>query len=200
MLRFKYQGSSTRITSLGYFREPRPALAHLSAVRHRRHFASCFWLCLPTSQLLTKTFQAWAFVLTLRRSSIGETHPERSHGVSRKTYSDDAEDNPLIVESYEDVVTDAGLSVGGSFFSSKSAEEWLSVHNPDVAILDVTLQDGSSARLAKKLCGREIPFLVVSGCSAESEDIDEIFKSALWLEKPVTTTALESALRSLIAS
>jgi len=111
-----------------------------------------------------------------------------------------AEDNPLIVESYEGVVTDAGLSVGGSFFSSKSAEEWLSVHNPDVAILDVTLQDGSSAQLAKKLCGREIPFLVVSGCSAESEDIDEIFKSAPWLEKPVTTTALESALRSLIAS
>jgi len=36
-----------------------------------------------------------------------------------------AEDNPLIVESYEDVVTDAGLSVGGSFFSCKSAEEWL---------------------------------------------------------------------------
>ena len=61
-----------------------------------------------------------------------------------------AEDNPLIVESYEDVVTDAGLSVGGSFFSCKSAEEWLSVHNPDVAILDVTLQDGSSAQLAKK--------------------------------------------------
>ena len=77
-----------------------------------------------------------------------------------------AEDNPLIVDSYEDVVTDAGLSVGGSFASCKSAEEWLSVHNPDVAILDVTLQDGSSAQLAKMLCGREIPFLVVSGCSA----------------------------------
>ena len=111
-----------------------------------------------------------------------------------------AEDNPLIVESYEDVVTDAGLSVGGSFASCELAEEWLSVHNPDVAILDITLQDGSSTRLAKKLCGREIPFLVVSGCSAESEDIDEIFKSAPWLEKPVTTTALELALRSLIAS
>ena len=110
------------------------------------------------------------------------------------------DDEPLIHMLYEELVIDAGLSVGGSFFSCKSAEEWLSVHNPDVAILDITLQDGSSARLAKKLCGREIPFLVVSGCSAESEDIDEIFKSAPWLEKPVTTTALESALRSLIAS
>jgi DNA-binding response OmpR family regulator len=111
-----------------------------------------------------------------------------------------AEDNPLIVDSYEDVVTDAGLSVGGSFLSCKSAEEWLSVHNPDVAILDVMLQDGSSAELAKKLCGRELPFLVVSGYSAESEAIDEILKSAPWLEKPVRAAALEFALRSLIAS
>jgi DNA-binding NtrC family response regulator len=111
-----------------------------------------------------------------------------------------AEDNPLIVESYEDIVTDAGLSVGGSFLSCKSAEEWLSVHDPDMAILDVVLQDGNSAGLAKKLCGREIPFLVVSGYSAESEGIDEIFKSAPWLEKPVTAAALESALRSLVAS
>jgi len=36
--------------------------------------------------------------------------------------------------------------------------------------------------------------------AVESEGIDEIFKSAPWLEKPVTATALESALRSLIAS
>jgi DNA-binding response OmpR family regulator len=83
-----------------------------------------------------------------------------------------AEDNPLIAVSYEDIVTDAGLSVGGSFLSCESAEKWLSVHNPDVAILDITLQDGNCAELAKKLCGREIPFLVVSGHSAESEGID----------------------------
>lgn len=110
-----------------------------------------------------------------------------------------AEHNRLIALCYKDIVTDAGL-LSGSFLSCESAEEWLSVHNPDVAILDIMLQDGNSVELAKKLCGREIPFLVVSGYSAESEDIDEIFKSAPWLEKPVTSTALESALRSLIAS
>ena len=98
--------------------------------------------------------------------------------------------DPLIAVSYEDVVTDAGLSVAGSFPSPESAEKWLSVHNPDLAILDVTLQDGNSADLAKKLCGREIPFLVVSGYSAESEGIDSIFKSAPWLEKPVASAAL----------
>ncbi len=111
-----------------------------------------------------------------------------------------AEDNPLIAESYEDVVNDAGLSVAGSFPSCKSAEDWLSLHAPDVAILDIALQDGHSAELARKLCGREIPFLVVSGYSSESDGIDEIFRSAPWLEKPVTASELESALRSLIAS
>ena len=67
-----------------------------------------------------------------------------------------AEDNPLIAVSYEDIVTDAGLSVGGSFLSSESAKEWLNVHNPDLAIIDIMLQDGNSAELAKKLCGREV--------------------------------------------
>lgn len=111
-----------------------------------------------------------------------------------------AEDDPLIAMSYVDIVIDAGLSVGGSFASCQSAKQWLSVHSPDVAILDVKLQDGNSAELAKKLCGREIPFVVVSGYSAESEGIDDIFKSATWLQKPLTSTALQSALRTLIAS
>src|SRR5664279_798543 len=111
-----------------------------------------------------------------------------------------AEDNPLIAASYENIVTDAGLSVGGSFLSCESAEEWLNDHNPDLAIIDIMLQDGNCARLAKKLCGREIPFLVVTGCSVESEDIDNVFKSASWLEKPISSAALEFALRSLIAS
>jgi len=110
------------------------------------------------------------------------------------------DDEPLISMLYEEIVIDAGLSVGGTFASCESAEEWLSVHNPDVAILDITLQDGSSAQLAKKLCGREIPFLVVSGYPAESDGIDEIFKSAPWVVKPVTPASLQSALQSLIAS
>src|SRR5262245_3072621 len=61
-----------------------------------------------------------------------------------------ADDNPLIVESYKDVVTNAGFIFGGSFLSCKSAEEWLSVHYPDAAILDVMLQDGSSAGAREK--------------------------------------------------
>jgi len=41
---------------------------------------------------------------------------------------------------------------------------------------------------------------VVSGYPAESDGIDEIFKSAPWVVKPVTPASLQSALQSLIAS
>jgi hypothetical protein len=98
------------------------------------------------------------------------------------------------------LVHELGFNRAKAAFHWGIVSEWLSVHDPDMAILDVVLQDGNSAGLAKKLCGREVPFLVVSGYSAESEGIDEIFKSAPWLQKPVTAAALESALRSLIAS
>jgi two-component SAPR family response regulator len=110
------------------------------------------------------------------------------------------DDEPLISMLYEEIVIDAGLSVGGTFASCESAEEWLNVHDPDLAIIDITLQDGNSVELAKKLCGRKIPFLVVSGYPAESDGIDEIFKSAPWVAKPVTPASLQSALQSLIAS
>jgi hypothetical protein len=66
---------------------------------------------------------------------------------------------PFRTMFYEDTVIDAGASVGGSFHSRESAEEWLSIHSPDAAIIDVKLQHGNSAELAKKLCGQEIPLL-----------------------------------------
>ena len=109
------------------------------------------------------------------------------------------EDEPFFSMTYEDIVIDAGLSVSGTFASCESAEEWLSVHSPDVAILDIRLQDGSSVELAKKLCDRKIPFLVVSGYSAD-DGIDEVFQSAPWVAKPVTPDSLQVALRSALAA
>ena len=61
-------------------------------------------------------------------------------------------------------------SVGGPFPSCEAAEDWLSTHSPDVAIPDTTLQDGNSAQLAKKPCGREIPFVVVSPLARRHND------------------------------
>jgi DNA-binding NarL/FixJ family response regulator len=110
-----------------------------------------------------------------------------------------AEDEANVAMPCADVVIDTGASVAGPFSSCEAAVEWLSINSPDVAIIDVTLQDGNSAQLAKKLCGREIPFVVVSGSSADSVGIDEIFKSGPRLEKPLASEVLESALRTMLA-
>jgi len=110
-----------------------------------------------------------------------------------------AEDDPFLALWYEDVITYAGASVGASFPSREAAEEWLSGHEPDAAIVDVKLQDGSSAHLAKTLRGRQIPFVVVSGYSADAVGIDESFKSGHWLQKPATPGKLRAALRSVLS-
>ena len=110
------------------------------------------------------------------------------------------EDDPVIAMTYEDAAIEAGASVGGPFLSCESAEKWLSVHHPDLAIIDIALTNGSSVKLAKELCGRGIPFVVVSGYSADSVGIDPIFKSALWLEKPFASKMLESALHTMLES
>ena len=109
------------------------------------------------------------------------------------------EDDPLVSMLYEDIVIDTGLSVGGCFDSCKSAEEWLSVNDADAAIIDIKLRDGYSAKIAKKLCGRKIPFLVVSGYSANN-GTDEVFQSAPSVAKPLTPDTLQLALRSVLAA
>ena len=68
-----------------------------------------------------------------------------------------AEDNPLIVKSYEDVVTDAGLSVSRSFTRVNRAKEWLSVHNPDVAILTSRFRTKAVPNL-RKCYAAGVPF------------------------------------------
>jgi CheY-like chemotaxis protein len=100
--------------------------------------------------------------------------------------------------SHESIVLDAGFSVGASWSNCASAEKWLSAHSPDAAILDVKLQDKSCIELANKLSAREIPFLAVSGYSADTPGVNRIFRSAPWLEKPVTSAGLHLALRSIL--
>jgi CheY-like chemotaxis protein len=108
------------------------------------------------------------------------------------------ERDDVIAASHESMVFDAGYSVDASWSNYISAGKWLSAHSPDAAILDVKLQDRFCIALVKKLTAREIPFLAVSGCSADTPGVDRIFRSAPWLEKPVTSAGLQLALRSIL--
>jgi len=108
------------------------------------------------------------------------------------------ERNDVIATSYESMVLDAGFSVGASWSNYASAAKWLSAHSPDAAIVDVELQDRSCIELANKLCLREIPFLAVSGLSADTPGINQIFRYVPWLAKPVTPAGLQLALQSIL--
>jgi CheY-like chemotaxis protein len=108
------------------------------------------------------------------------------------------ERDDVIAASHESIVLDAGYSVGASWSDYVSAGKWLSAHTPDAAIVDVRLQDRFCLALAKKLSARDIPFLAVSGWSADTPGVDRIFRSAPWLEKPVSCAGLQLALRSIL--
>lgn len=108
------------------------------------------------------------------------------------------EHDNAIAASYENMIRDTGYSVGASWPDSASAGKWLSAHSPDAAILDVKLQDKLCIELAEKLFAREIPLLVISSYSAGTPGVNRIFRSAPWLEKPVTPSGLHLALRSIL--
>lgn len=129
----------------------------------------------------------------LRPSSKAERQQPRATPLILIVERDDS-----IAASHESMVSDAGYSVGASWSNYTSAGKWLSAHSPDAAIIDVTLQDKSCVELAKKLSMRDIPFLAVSSHSVGTPGINRIFRSAPWLEKPVTPAGLQLALRSIL--
>jgi two-component SAPR family response regulator len=108
------------------------------------------------------------------------------------------ERDDFIATSHENIVIDAGFTVGAAWSDCASAGKWLSTNNPDAAIVDVKLQDKSCVKLVEKLSMREIPFLAISSHSADTQGVDPVFRSVPWLEKPVTSAGLHLALRSIL--
>jgi CheY-like chemotaxis protein len=73
------------------------------------------------------------------------------------------EDQALIGMSLEAFLEDAGFSVAGPFPSCADALRWLEHNTPQVAVLDVSLRDGTSLPIAQTLKGRNTPFAIYSG-------------------------------------
>ncbi len=61
------------------------------------------------------------------------------------------EDEAIIALDIEGILTDAGLDVAATLSSCAGAVEWLTANRPDVAILDIDLQDGSCEHVAQRL-------------------------------------------------
>jgi DNA-binding response OmpR family regulator len=107
------------------------------------------------------------------------------------------EDQALIGMSLEAFLEEAGFEVAGVFMSNAQALQWLEGDLPDVAVLDVMIEDGTSATVAQVLRRLGVPFAVYSGLPSKTECPAEL-KDVPWLEKPVSRETLVGVLSRLI--
>ena len=94
------------------------------------------------------------------------------------------------------VEREAGIPIGPAA-SSKSAIDLVSREHPHAALLDVSLLDGSSVRVARHLDTCGVPYAVLTGYSADSLPIE--LQAAPFLEKPIAPGLLIAALARLAA-
>ena len=107
------------------------------------------------------------------------------------------EDQALIGMSLEASLEEAGFHVAGPFMSSAQALKWLENAEPDLAVLDVMLKDGTSVRIARELKSRGVPFAIYSGLPPDSNRPPEL-QDVPWLEKPARRETLVTVLEQLV--
>jgi DNA-binding response OmpR family regulator len=104
-----------------------------------------------------------------------------------------AEDEAIIALELEHSLTSAGFGVAGPFSTCAEAEAWLKAGEPDAAILDNQLKDGTCDALAADLSRRGVPLVIFSGHDDQRDASSPDWK-APWLTKPIRFPALLTAL------
>ncbi|MES0164155.1 MULTISPECIES: response regulator [unclassified Mesorhizobium] len=94
------------------------------------------------------------------------------------------EDEALIALDVEQSLCDAGFNVLAVLSFCSEALRWLQSNSPDVAVLDIELNDGSCEAVARLLHERNIPFVVHSGSAFDPRYCDPIFQKGTWVSKP----------------
>lgn len=108
------------------------------------------------------------------------------------------EDQVLIGMSLEASLEEAGFAVEGPFMSNAQALSWLESDAPDIALLDIMIEDGTSIEIARALKKRGIPFAIYSGLPPKANCPPEL-QNVPWLEKPVSRETLAATLGELMA-
>ena len=109
------------------------------------------------------------------------------------------ENEPVTAMALSAELRDHGLEVAGPFARRADALAWLSKSQPDYAILDVGLDDGTSFEIARELYGRGVPFVFFPG----AEDLHWLtgsgWRDIPWAGKPTATVHLVRILQGLSA-
>jgi len=108
-----------------------------------------------------------------------------------------AEDQALIGMSLEAYLDEMGFAVAGPFPTQGEALAWLAANEPNLAILDYRLGEGTCADIARELHARGVPVIVYSGVP-RGIDVPPELQAACWLEKPVPRSALLKVVMELL--
>ncbi|RUY98562.1 response regulator [Mesorhizobium sp. M7A.F.Ca.CA.001.12.2.1] len=92
------------------------------------------------------------------------------------------------------------MAIAETLSTCAAALEWLTVHTPDPAILDIQLRDNDCAEVAKALHKRQVPFVIHSDMLPDDYSHSSIFLNGKWVTKPSAPEDLIEAVTALLAS
>jgi DNA-binding LytR/AlgR family response regulator len=102
------------------------------------------------------------------------------------------EDSFLTAEDMRSAVEAVGGTVVGPVSTIDLALSALERHRPDVALLDVRIDNRTSSGVASRLSQLRVPFVVVTGLSQEA--IPKLMRNAPYVPKPYARQQLIEAL------
>lgn len=108
-----------------------------------------------------------------------------------------AEDEPIVAFDLCDTVEEAGYEVEGPHSGISSAMRASQREKPDLAILDITLEDGEVYGLAKQLEADNVPIIFHSG-RVTREELEEHFPGATTLVKPCPPAEMIGAVSGVL--
>ena len=106
------------------------------------------------------------------------------------------EDEPMIALTMEDLLVEEGFEVVGVVGKLDKALALIGSVALDAAIVDANLAGVSASPVATALAARGIPFIVLTGYSAEQ--LDGALSGALLMKKPCRPDQLVDTLKSIV--
>lgn len=110
-----------------------------------------------------------------------------------------AEDEMIIGVDLCDTVEEAGFDVEGPFDTAQSAIDSLSRRTPDLAILDINLEDGEVFPLAEQLMAQNVPVIFHSG-KVNPQEVFDRYPDAHALSKPCPPDQIIATMREALAA
>lgn len=109
-----------------------------------------------------------------------------------------AEDELIIGVDLCDTVEEAGYEVVGPYDTASSAIDSLERRTPDLAILDIRLDDGEVFPLAERLMAANVPVIFHSG-EVSTKEVNGRYPQAHALAKPCPPDQIIATMREALA-